>query len=98
MSLLCWSCWFHRVAGRGEDSWQHIVKVVVLDLWRRPSTFHGLQIVENIVEVQLAPVVEYDATPVTTMAVLPTVTVPIATQMVHGTKTFEFWGTAPVHQ
>ena len=28
----------------------------------------------------------------------PTVTVPIATQMVHGTKTFEILGTAPVHQ
>ena len=87
MSLLCWSCWFHRCR-----------------LWRRP-TIHGLQIVENIVEVQPAPIVEYvdprtrvDATPVTTMTaaptVFPTATVPIATQMVHGTKTFEILGTA----
>ena len=42
------------------------------------------------------------ATPVTTLTAAPivfqTVTVPIATRMVHGTKTFEILGTAPVHQ
>ena len=61
-------------------------------------------------QVQPAPIVEYEnLAPVVMYATpsdhydsgtnyFPTSTVPIATQMVHGTNTFEIWGTAPLHQ
>ena len=49
--FLCWSCWFHRCRF-GEDSWQHIVKVVENPVvqscwfhnwwpWRRQSRSHS---------------------------------------------------------